>query len=307
MTQAVNKAHDRFFKLLMKDNRVACDFFKMHLPQDLQEAIQWETLKSEKTDHINRKFNESMTDIVFSVLINKKIALLHLIVDHQSTPDILMPFRSEHYRCNVIDDYVKRHPKTKTIPLVIPIVLYHGKAAWTFDTDIRNIVDAPRALVDKYAFKPFIFINLHKIEDEQLREHLWSGVMQLALKHIFEQDVLPYIKEMLILLHQLERKNAYEIVEAVLKYLLERGEMNKASFFKLVETELSPEIGGRVMTVAEQCIAEGRQQGVQLGVRETNLKTARAMLEEGLDISLVHKFTQLSFEEIRFEAQQIKR
>lgn len=37
---------------------------------------------------------------------------------------------------------------------------------------------------------------------------------------------------MLSLFCELEHNNGYEVIKAVLKYLLERGEMNKTSFLK---------------------------------------------------------------------------
>ena len=260
--------------MAIEDLRVAREFFQMHLPQDLQSLIRWESLEQQPNAQISIAGSERITDVAFKVLIDKKESYLHLLVDHQSTPDILMPFRVENYRMNLIDAYVKQHPETKTIPLVIPIVLYHGISRWSHDMNINSLVDAPKALVDAYAFKPFIFIDLNQIADEDLRQHLWSGVMQLALKHIFSRDILPHVRAMMDLLSQLEQRNNQGFVETVLKYIMNRGEMNQNAFLDLVKTQLSPDMEGKIMTVSEQLIAKGVQEGPPKGHAKRNAPCA---------------------------------
>lgn len=303
--QQITKAHDHFFKMAMKDLRVAREFLQMHVPQDLQQVIQWETLAPQPTVHVNRVRNESISDVAFRVLINDKEAYLHLMVDHQSTPDILMPFRVENYRYNLLDAYVKQHPGTKTLPLVIPIVLYHGTTRWSHSMDITHLVDAPQTLVDTYAFKSFIFVDLNRIEDDALRQTLRAGVMQLALKHIFAQNILPHVETMMALLRQLEQRDEYDLVETVLRYLLDRGEMREEDFFNLLKTTLSPDVEGEIMTVSEQLVARGMQQGMQQGIQFAHLKTARALLQKGMSIANIAEVTGLSTQEIQAEAGKI--
>jgi hypothetical protein len=48
----------------------------------------------------------------------------------------------------------------------------------------------------------------------------------------------------------------------VLLYILDRDELSdKDTFINLVKTKLAPEVGEKVMTIAEQLKAEGMQQG----------------------------------------------
>jgi hypothetical protein len=50
-------------------------------------------------------------------------------------------------------------------------------------TNIKDLVDAPKHLVDAYFLKPFTLIDLTRIEDEVLKKTTWAGVMELILKH----------------------------------------------------------------------------------------------------------------------------
>jgi predicted transposase/invertase (TIGR01784 family) len=305
MSQHISKAHDNFFKEAMKDLRVAREFFQMHLPLDLQQAIQWDSLELQASTYSDILRSETISDMAFKVLLQDKEAYLHLMVEHQSVPDVLMAFRAENYRSNFLAQYIKHHPKTKTIPLVISLVLYHGRARWDCVRDVRELIDAPADLVEAHAFRPYMLIDLNSVDDEALRQRLWSGVMQLSLKHIFAKNVLPHIESMIALLRQLDRVSGVQLVETVLIYLLDRGEMNKEAFFSLVRTQLSPDVEEKIMTVSEQLRAEGMQQGMQQGMRLANLKTAREMLRQGMAETIIAGVIPLTIEEIRSEASKI--
>lgn len=314
MNQHIVKAHDQFFKTLMADQRVAQEFFEAHLPKDLREVVDLHCVELQPTSYFDGLRSEHISDLVFRTKIHNETAYIHLAVEHQSSFDPLMPFRMEQYRCLIIDQYIKQHPNTKTIPLVIPLVLYHGTVPWTSSIDIKDLIDAPAALIDLYAFKPFLLIDLNTIDDAELKERLWSDVMELALKHILKNDVLPYVKNMLSIFKQLEQRGDRALVETVLVYLLDRGEMDEENFLHLIQNELSPELGEKIMTASERLIAKGMQQGMQQGVQQgmqqgmhlAKLEAVRAMLAEGFDEVKIAKITQLSLEEIHSQANALK-
>ena len=200
----VAKAHDHFFKTMMSDKRVAREFFEAHLPKDVLAQIDLNVLELQSASYIDDMRKESIADMLFKTRIGGREAYLYILVDHQSKPDELMPFRTFKYLCNVIDQCLKGSD-SKKIPLILPLVVYHGKQPWHYTTNINDLVDAPKELVDAYFLKPFILIDLNKIEDKVLKQKTWAGVMELTLKHIFAKDMLPYIKEIIELLHHLEK------------------------------------------------------------------------------------------------------
>ncbi len=77
--------------------------------------------------------------------------------------------------------------------------------------------------------------------------------------------------------------------------------MNKDEFITLIQQELSPELGEKIMTVSEQLIAEGMQKGIHLA----KLDSARKMRAERLNNTLIAKITGLSLDEIRAEADKL--
>ena len=290
----LNNPHDQFFRSAMSDIRVARDFLNAWLPQDLSHRIDFERLEIQPRSYINEVRQESEVDVLYKTTIDNKEAYLYLLLEHQSKPDSLMSFRLLKYLCNIMDDHIKIH-RTNKLPLIYPVVVYHGKRRYPFSTDLKDLIDAPKELVDRYFLKPFHLIDLGEIDDETLKKHAWSGVMEFALKHIFSRDILPWFKKMTHLMYNLDHSDGRDFIAIVLQYILERGEINDPSeFFKLIDTQISPEVGEHIMSLATQLRKEGREEGR----KEEQTQIAKRMLEEGSNQTFVIKVTGLSLEEI---------
>src|SRR5687768_3418 len=130
MSETISKAHDCFFKNAMSNKEIAKEFFEMHLPENLLSRINLNELEIQSGTFIDDYRNETIADMLFKTLIDDYIAYLYLIVDHQSTPKETMPFICFRYIYNIIAD-VMQNSKDKKIPLIIPLVVYHGKRPWT--------------------------------------------------------------------------------------------------------------------------------------------------------------------------------
>lgn len=281
----------------MADKRVAHEFLKRHLPKDLANKVDFNDLAMQPRSFISDVRKESVVDVLFKTTIDDKEAFIYLLAEHQSKPDELMPLRILKYTCNIIDDHLAKHKKAlkgkaKKLPLIYPMVIYHGKTPYGHTTDIHDMVDAPKDLVEQYFLKPFHLIDLGQIEDERLKQHAWSGVMEFALKHIFARDILPHIENISTLLYNLDKMDGRSFVEVVLQYFLERGEIkSKEQFFELVNDNISHEVGGDIMTLAEQLKKEGQ--------KEKALEIARTLLEDGSDPSFVAKVTKIPLPQIK--------
>ena len=293
----IAKAHDHFFRSAMSDKRVAKEFFEAHLDADLRRIVDLECMELQSGTFIDDFRQESIADILFKTKIDGRKAYLYLLVDHQSQADELMPVRVLKYTCNIIDQHIKEVGKKKIplkIPLIVPMVIYHGNKPWTYSTNINDLIGAPKNLVDTYFLKPFTLIDLSKIDDEILKKKTWAGVMELTLKDIFKRDMLPYLTGIVTLLKQLERTDKV-FVENVLIYILDRGEINKEELTYLIKNEFSKDIEDKIMTVAEQLKAEGMKEGI----KEDRIIIAKRLLSAQADDAFISKITELSLEQIK--------
>jgi predicted transposase/invertase (TIGR01784 family) len=287
----ISKAHDHFFRKMMSDKEVAYTFFEAHLPKEVLAVIDLTALELQSSSYIDDMRKESIADLLFKTVVGGHTAYLYLLVDHQSRPDELMPFRLLKYLCNVIDQNLKE-TGSKRIPLILPIVVYHGRQPWNYSNAINDLVDAPRELVEEYFLKPFTLLDLNKINDAEIKRNTWAAVMELTMKHIFARDMQPYLKEIILLIKYLEQSDGKILAETVLTYILDRGELgNKNTFFDLVKTNLGSDVGEKIMTIAEQLKAEGMQQAME--------QVAERLLAENEDPARVATLTSLPLEKIK--------
>ncbi len=235
----------------MSDLRVAREFFLLHLPEEIKQATDFADMKLQPRSHIDEMRKESTVDLLYKTTMAGQEAYLYLLVEHQSTPDQLMPVRILKYICNIMDQHLK-NTKKPSLPFIYPMVIYHADMPYPYSTDLKDLVIAPRELVDRYFLKPFQLIDLGQIEDEELKKHAWAGVMEFALKHIFARDILPYLRDMAGLLHHIDQTGGRDYIAIVLQYILERGELrDKQAFFELINHQISPEVGEKIMSLAE--------------------------------------------------------
>jgi len=293
-------AHDKFVRTVMAEPRVAREFFTLHLPMEIRQVTDLWNLQLQPRSHIDDMRNESTVDILYKTTIAGHEAYLYLLLEHQSTPDELMAFRMLKYTCDIIAQHLKT-TKKKTIPLIYPMVIYHADRSYPYGTDIKDIVDAPRELVERYFLKPFQLIDLGQIEDKELKKQSWAGVMGFALKHIFARDIMPYLRDIAELLHNIDGSGGRDYVAIVLQYVLERGELkDKQAFFELINAKISPEVGETIMSLAEQLKAEGKVEGKA----ERDIEIAKRLLAEGVDVAFIAKITGLSVVKIKENAKE---
>jgi len=278
----MHHAHDKFFRTAMQDKRVVRGLLTAHLPADILTAIDLNHLDLQPRSYINDVRKETAVDMLFKTTIHEKEVLLYLLVEHQSQPDKLMPFRLLKYLINIMDDYLNKN-KTETLPLVYPMVIYHGTQPWSYSTDIRDLIDAPRELIDRYFLQPFHLVDLGKIDDEEIKNHAWAGIMEFALKHIFKRDVLPYIKNIAPEMRRIVQEDGEQYVELVLEYAMDSGELSSEdAFVQLVNQEISRPIGEKIMTFEELAINKGMQKGMQKGMEQGMEQGMQAGMQKGV-------------------------
>ncbi|HVV68274.1 MAG TPA: Rpn family recombination-promoting nuclease/putative transposase [Gammaproteobacteria bacterium] len=302
--------HDSFFAQSLSDLTIARDFLEQYLPKPLLESLDLTTLEICKDRIVDGKLRSSYTDVVYRIKLKEGSQTAYIInlIEHQSTPRADMPVRVLLYESGLIKNHWDNH---KEVPLVYSTVFYNGKEAWYYPTHLKAMINAPPDLIDRYAFQPFQLIQLNHIPDEVLKEHLWSGLVSLAMKHIYDRDILPILKELMDMLQQAEQYGRQDIPLKILYYFAVANEVSDSDAFnELINSHLSYQIGESLMTLVEQYrqkgrvegIAEGRVKGIaqgrEEGKNETILKMVSTMLKQGYSSEAIAKITGLTIEEI---------
>jgi len=292
--------HDKYFKVMMSDPRVSKDFLQFHLPENIKLHMGFDSLHLEKESYLDEELDLNRTDLVFSCDFKGRKGFIYILVEHQSTVDPIMPFRLLKYKIRIMDDHMNK-TESNILPIVYPLVFYHGQALYNHTKDLFELFAEPD-LAREILFQPFELIDVGRIPDAKLREHVWSGVMELTLKHIFARDIIPFAKDIMRELKRFERWDAIDLAKVTIFYLMNTVEdKQKKQVINLIKTELSKS-GEEIMTFREYCIAEGRAEGwaegraegMEKGVEKGRVEVAKNALRQGFSTEAIKQLTGLS-------------
>lgn len=315
---SIKNPHDSYFKSTMSNIKVARDFFDLHLPNEFRQAVDLKTLKLAKASYIDKELRELISDILYSVTIKGEEGYLYLLVEHQSKADRMMPFRILEYTCRIMRQDISNGKKS--LPVVIPLVLYNGKIKYPYDHDIFSLFSNKQQveLAKKTLCKPFNLLDLNEFSDEELMSENWSNIMLVLMKHIYSRDllnVLELLKEQLKFIYENKGKN---YIFTSMKYVFSAGDIDELENLSDILNGINSEMGGDVMSLAEriftqgieegisqgisqglsQGLSKGHSQGLSKGITQGIQKTAKNMLQEGIAIDVVSRVTGMSVEDI---------
>jgi predicted transposase/invertase (TIGR01784 family) len=309
--------HDRFTRSAMTHTKVAKEFFQQNLPAHIKNVIDFSSIKVEKESFIDDKLKLQIADLLFSANFNEQPGFLYILFEHASSSKALLPFRMLKYMVAIMDHHLEsaKDKKNAKLPLVYPIILYNGKKPYRHSMDVFDLFhDAEKELAKLTLLSPYHLIDLTQVSDDNLREFFYYGVMARTLKHIYDLNILPFIKEDLIYaLKELEKRGEERYIYSVITYIGTRGEtlrqeglietlkelesINEEGLMTLVEY-LKPAVFQRgvekgIEQGIEKGIEKGIEQGIEQGREEEKIEIARAFLAQGVSIETIAKATSL--------------
>lgn len=294
--EAPSDPHDRFFAYTFGQKEHAIGLLRAALPPALVERLDWETLERQPADFIDANLRWRYSDLLFAVRPKdaEEPVLVYVLVEHQSAPHPLMPWRVLRYLVRVGDEHLKPHPEASRVPMIVPIVVYHGKEKWTAPRTLRDVLDAPADVVDAASehlpHLRFRLIDLRHADADALLDKLLSGFGEAALWVMStggdDEAVLEGLAKFSDTLgDMLTKPSGHEAFGVFLKYILATHEhIDRGTLRKVVGESVRPQAENEVVTMYEQLLQEGRQ-GVLLDQLEAKFgavpESVRTRLVEG--------------------------
>jgi len=222
------------------------------------------------------------------------MALIAILFEHKSFVPRFPHFQLNEYRQRI---WTSKAWKKKKPPIVLPVILYHGKKNWRV-----------KALADYFgkipaAFKPYIggfdyiLVDLSEYPDEKLLQ-LKLGFLaygMLTMKHA--QDKKWLHDQFRIIFEKgeefLKTEEGQNFVERLFVYFAQCSEISGQDLKKKVVQNFSQTMQTRALSTYEQLILEGKIEGKIEGEIEGRIKQAYLIAKK-----LIVNFPQLTDEQI---------
>lgn len=257
--------HDRFFKELFSEIETAAEFVEHYLPQRIVDAIELPTLEIVKDNFIDEELRQYFSDLLLRVkLKNGGEAFIYILLEHKSEPDEFVALQLLLYLARIWQPNLRE--RAKPLPLVFPVVFYHGEAEWNLSRELSALFDFTglEMLRDYSVGLKYYLCDLTKIEIIKGEPRLRAGMTMLKYLH---SDELPVkVREVFQTIRQLPHARAMGYIKTVLKYLSSTKHKLIPETAKLELDAVFPDQKGETMqTWIETWLQEGEQRGEQRG------------------------------------------
>ncbi len=246
------------------------------LPAALVAGVDWSGLVLETSALPDEELSHRETDLLFQVPWAQDgpsgqaaPARLAIIFEHQSTVDPRMALRVLRYTLRFWDRWLRENPGAQRVPLVVPLVMYHGHARWTAPLNVRDMVGPAGLYGSLKGLRPGFSYQLHDLS------HVPQRDLQGTLQGIFCQVLLQGYRaeDLVALLEQALRDfGAFPppgLPVSFIEYIWAVDPaLRRVEDHATVITRLRERIGEQQMGIRELILEEGFQKGRQEGQQE---------------------------------------
>jgi len=314
----VTNPHDKFFKEVFSQRKMAVDFLANHLPSDILQALNIETMAIRKDSFIDEELRESFSDLLYEVKLADTPAYIYVLFEHKSFSDRFTAFQLLKYMIRIWELHL-RQSTNRDLPVILPLVLYQGSRAWDAGHQFRDLLDSHQETLFPYVPNfQFIVYDLSQYSDEQIKGGVVGRVMLLAMKYALRDELPEKFPGILSLLCDLaEKDKGLQVLEVLFRYLVQATDKLSSQDFERALSTI-PEGGAIMSTLAEQWFHEGKEKGLiegeKKGLMEGRLQEACEVILELIEMhfgvpsqSLIGKLHQIrSHEVLRFLRRQMK-
>jgi len=273
--------HDKFFRQMFSKKEVAAEFLENYLPENLLNIIDTKSLEISKDSFVDSDYTEYFSDIVYNVKIKEENAYIYCLFEHKSYPQKDTAFQLLKYLVKLWELHRKQSTQ-KLLPVIIPILIYHGDKMYNIDKNFISIVNS-RVNTEKYIpdFE-FLFYDFSIYTDQQI---IGSIQLQITLKimhSIYTKNNLEQnLDEIFKLIKKLSNsKSILEYFTIGLKYILEIKNYDLEVIQNKID-KIIPERSDILMTTADRL----REEGMKKGKEEEIIETITVLLGQKLEFN----------------------
>ena len=296
----ITNPHDKLFRETWSDLATARAFLQRFLPPALSARLNLDTIEIVKDSFIDQELQEYFSDILYKITIDKHSGYIYLLFEHKSYPEPRIHLQLLEYLLRIWRQDAKQHPKwqrARKLPVVLPLVLYHGKRPWRISRQFAGLFHDSGGLFEPYIpdFEYLLF-DLTQYADEQIKGAAFFQVVLLLFKHVFDADFTERLPDILRLMQDvLREEHGLRCLELALRYIYNATDAAMSERVAEIVAQTLQESGERLtMTIAEKWQKEGwlkgQKEGIQQGMQQGEQRGYANGLLDAIELGVSLKF-----------------
>lgn len=290
----LSNPHDKFFKESFSHKEVVESFIREYLPETIYKQVDFGSLEILKDSFIDIELSEHFSDILYRIKIAGKFSYLYLLFEHKSYMDPMIGFQLLRNMVKILEQYLKQHKRVKKLPVIVPIVIYHGNEKWSIANSLMPLfeqIEGTKQYIPD--FKSEVF-DISHIPDDMIKGEIVLRVQFLIQKYINSPQLFDKLSDIFMLLVSLaDNRRKTEYFETLLRYLTSTINYEKKPDLKDELVKVIEKGDLFMTTIAEKWVQEGEAKGEAKGKVEGKVEDATKMVELGMTDDVIHTITNL--------------
>lgn len=236
-----------------------------YLPEPLLSHIDLASMAIEKDSFIENELKESHADLLFKTTFSGQTGYIYFLFEHKSYASSLTPVQLLKYMCQIWESKQIKE-KQYPLPVILPIVFYHGKRRWNIGERLADMLDdnVPIEFGEYIPDYQYILYDLSHFSTEDIRGNARLCIFMEILRTIHRSDgeFTEGFRRALESMRDLEMQTTgMGYFETCVRYIMNvRQNVTLEEIYGLTKSALA-EGGEMIMTIAEQLVEKGRQEG----------------------------------------------
>ncbi len=256
--------------MLRRPSDAACQMRAM-VPDDVAARVDWDALEPLSCSFVSDQLRSTYSDLLFRTRLDGHQAYIYVLMEHQSRSDPFMALRMLDYVVAIWNRYLDEHPKAKSLPAVIPLVVHASPRGhtWRAPTEVADLIDLdPAGLRDLIPYLPrlrFLLDDLTAVDLAGLRARASTPTVRVVLTLLklapgnshLDIDLQPLVND---LRRIIAAPGGIDDLQSILTYIIGVGDTTDTDLEPLID-QLGPQAKETFMTTAERLQERGRAEG----------------------------------------------
>ena len=280
----VQNPHDKFFKDTFSNPFVVRDFVENYLPEPILKMVDLSELEIQNSSHVDEELSEVFSDMVFRTKINQRDGYLYFLFEHKSYPDRMVALQLLTYMVRIWNQKINKRIDTH-IPVIIPMVIYHGETKWKISPKFSDLIlnfdtlpEEVKQMIPDYRYQLY---DLSQFSDEDIKGNAELMIALSVSRDIFKKSGEEFLETIFKAARALaeldEKETGIQYFETCMRYILTSGPKLTKEQLNIVikQLEVTYKKGSEVtMTLAEVLREEGFEEGIEKGKKESLFELA---------------------------------
>lgn len=272
----------------MQQKGIAFGLVCCSLNLEVINRIQISSFEIEKDTWVDTVFSEHYADILYSASIKNTPGKIYFLFEHKSYTDHRTSRQILRYQNQIWDQLEQQDPKMSKMPVIVPIIVYHGKKPWNIVNSTKPLFAIIKGTERHVPDFRSVIVDLNVLDIERCSHSVVLTAFLSALKYSGNPKLFTVPGPMVRSFSGLENSETQYLAEVLLYLGAVIPKDKRDLFLEIIKREHRD--GVTIMkTIADSFRDEGIQIGVERGRKQgreegkmiDKIEIARKLLKKG--------------------------